>query len=355
MTDTARDSRPNFPMNAWYAAAYDVELRRELLPRTICGKKLVLYRRADDAIVALEDACWHRLLPLSKGRLEGDNLVCGYHGLVFNPEGRCVGMPSQETINPSACVRRYPVVERHRFAWVWMGDPALADPARILDISLFDRPDEYTTIVGHMLVRGHYQLVIDNLLDLTHAAYLHVDTLGAPPEQMLAPDRFKFDFREAAQMVEASYLFGDMPTPPQLQPFWPEAHGDGRGVMQWHAPSNLSLAVSIDDPARPQAGQYRQPSLHLLVPQDEQHTHYYFAVARNRFLNSAEHSALIERDMRRAFEQEDEPMIRACQQLMGTPALFDLKPVLLPTDVAAVRARRLLDQLIAQEQRLAHT
>ena len=63
------------------------------------------------------------------GRLEGDEVVCGYHGLVYNAEGRCTHMPSQETINPSACVRAYPVVEKHRFVWVWPGDPALADPA----------------------------------------------------------------------------------------------------------------------------------------------------------------------------------------------------------------------------------
>ena len=81
-------------------------------------------------VAALEDACWHRLVPRRKGRLEGDALVCGYHGLKYNSQGRCTFMPSQETINPSACVRAYPAVERHRFVWLWMGDPALADPAR---------------------------------------------------------------------------------------------------------------------------------------------------------------------------------------------------------------------------------
>ena len=119
---------PDFPRNAWYAAAYDVELKHELLPRTICGNQIVMYRRTDGTPVALENACWHRLLPLSKGSLEGDEVVCGYHGLMYNGEGRCVFMPSQKTINPSARVRAYPVLERHRFVWVWTGDPALADP-----------------------------------------------------------------------------------------------------------------------------------------------------------------------------------------------------------------------------------
>jgi vanillate monooxygenase len=61
-------SQRAFPLNAWYAIAWDAELRHELFPRTVANKKIVLYRRSDGRPVALEDACWHRLLPLSKGR-----------------------------------------------------------------------------------------------------------------------------------------------------------------------------------------------------------------------------------------------------------------------------------------------
>ena len=129
-----------FPLNAWYAAAYDVEVRHALLPRTICNEKLVLYRRTDGQVAALEDACWHRLMPLSLGRLEGDEVVCGYHGLVYNSQGRCTHMPSQETLNPSACVRSFPVAQKHRFVWIWPGDPAKADPALIPDMHWNDDP-----------------------------------------------------------------------------------------------------------------------------------------------------------------------------------------------------------------------
>lgn len=97
-----------FPMNAWYAAGWDAEIKHALLPRTICGKHVVMFRKGDGEVVALEDACWHRLVPLSKGRLDGDTVVCGYHGLKYNAQGRCTFMPSQETINPSACVRAIP-------------------------------------------------------------------------------------------------------------------------------------------------------------------------------------------------------------------------------------------------------
>ena len=108
-----KTEKSNFPLNAWYAAAYDVEVGRSLLPRTLCNQKLVLFRKEDGSVAALEDACWHRLMPLSLGRLQGDEVTCGYHGLVFNAQGRCTHMPSQETLNPSACVRSFPVQEQY--------------------------------------------------------------------------------------------------------------------------------------------------------------------------------------------------------------------------------------------------
>ena len=103
-----------FPLNAWYAAAYDVEVRHALLPRTICNQKMVLFRRTDGQVAALEDACWHRLMPLSLGRLEGDEVVCGYHGLVYNSQGRCTHAIIQDTVQ-FAKLGLVIVDEQHRF------------------------------------------------------------------------------------------------------------------------------------------------------------------------------------------------------------------------------------------------
>ena len=166
-----------FPLNAWYAAAYDVEVKAALLSRTICGQKIVMFRRRDASVAALEDACWHRLLPLSKGRLHDDQITCGYHGLVFNGDGRCTHMPSQETLNPAACVRAFPVVEKHRFVWVWPGDPALADPAQVPDLHWNDDP-AWAGDGKLITVKCDYRLVLDNLMDLTHETYVHGCSIG---------------------------------------------------------------------------------------------------------------------------------------------------------------------------------
>jgi vanillate O-demethylase monooxygenase subunit len=127
-----------FPLNAWYACAYDVEIKLELFAHTVCNQTLVMYSRLDSTVAILEDACWHRLLPPLKGRLNGDEGTCGYHSLVYNADARRTHMPSQETINPSACMRSYPLAERHSLVWVCTGDLSLADVALIPDLHRSD-------------------------------------------------------------------------------------------------------------------------------------------------------------------------------------------------------------------------
>ena len=168
----------SYPLNAWYAAAWSHEIKHELAARRICDKDVVLYRRSDGGVVALENACWHRLLPLSLGRLKGDEVVCGYHGLVFNSAGRCTYMPAQKTINPSAAVRAYPTIERHRLVWIWPGDPALADPAKMPDFHWNDGTDWVGEGGTFYKLGCDYRLVVDNLMDLTHETYVHVGSIG---------------------------------------------------------------------------------------------------------------------------------------------------------------------------------
>ena len=167
-----------FPLNAWYAAAWSHEVgRREPLGRTVCNMRMVFWRRANSTITALEDACWHRLLPLSMGWLEGDEVVCRYHGLVFDGKGQCTRMPSQDKLNPQARVRAYPVIERHGFIWVWPGDPARADVALVPDMHWNDDP-EWAGDGKTMFAKCDYRLFIDNLMDLTRNSFVHATSIG---------------------------------------------------------------------------------------------------------------------------------------------------------------------------------
>ena len=112
-----------FLKNTWYVCAEPEEITREPFPRTICDEPVVFWRKMDGTPVAFEDRCCHRAVPLSLGAACKAGIRCGYHGLRFDAAGQCVDVPGQTTIPPGARVDSYPVVERHRMVWIWMGDP----------------------------------------------------------------------------------------------------------------------------------------------------------------------------------------------------------------------------------------
>jgi phenylpropionate dioxygenase-like ring-hydroxylating dioxygenase large terminal subunit len=172
-----------FLQNCWYVAAWDTEIGRTPMARTIVGEDVVFYRGEGGAPIALEDRCCHRNMPLSDGRVIGDNLRCGYHGLLYDPAGICIDVPGQPAIPPGAQVKSYPLVERWHWIWIWMGDPALADPDTIPAWDCLDSA-EWGRSPGNdstpLRVACHYELSNDNILDLSHVAYVHENSLGSP-------------------------------------------------------------------------------------------------------------------------------------------------------------------------------
>lgn len=339
-------ARPTFPMNAWYVAAWDAEVGRKLLSRTICNEPMVLYRQTNGKAVALADACWHRLVPLSLGTLVGDEVRCGYHGLQFNAEGRCTHMPSQETINPSACVRSYPIVERHRFIWVWPGDPALADPALIPDLKWMT--DAQWAGDGNMVeVKADYRLVLDNLMDLTHETYVHASSIG---NEALAEAPFDAVHGETTATVRRWVLNEEAPA------FWAAQLGKPGPVDRWQiihfkAPSTIALDVGVA-PAGSGAPEGDRSQgvgmwvIHIPTPSTEQHTYYFWCHMRNYRINEQR----VTREVLQAaggILHEDETIIEAQQQAMNR--LPDREFYNLSIDAGSLWARRLIDQMIDKE------
>lgn len=340
-------ANPPFPMNAWYAAAYDVEVRRELLARTICGKKVVFFRRQDGSAAALADACWHRLLPLSKGRLEGDELVCGYHGLAFDPRGRCTFMPSQETINPSASVRAYPVVERHRFVWIWPGDPALADPAKVPDMHWNDDP-AWTGDGKRIPVKCDYRLVVDNLMDLTHETFVHGSSIGNR-----AVAEAPFDVTHSDRFATVTRWMRDIDPPP----FWAGQLGKPGTVDRWQiirfeAPCTVTIDVGVA-PAGTGAPEGDRSQgvngfvLNTITPETETSCHYFWAFTRNYRLAEQRLTHELREGVSRIF-REDEVILEAQQQAIDEHP--DHEFYNLNIDAGAMWARRLIDRMVAAEQ-----
>ena len=167
-----------FLKNAWYVAAWDHEVTRDLQQITVLGEKICAFRSEAGDLVALEDACPHRKLPLSKGRIKGDTVECGYHGLTFNCVGQCVWAPGAGGIPSNAKVHAYPCHEKYGLVWIWMGNPALADPADIFEIENYDNPNWGINRGAAMELDCNYLLMCDNLLDPTHVAWVHQSSFG---------------------------------------------------------------------------------------------------------------------------------------------------------------------------------
>lgn len=336
-----------FPLNAWYAAAYDVEIKRELLPRTICNKPMVLYRKEAGTATAMADMCWHRLLPLSKGELHGDNVICGYHGLEFDSGGRCVYMPSQSTINPSAVVATYPVVEKHRFVWVWPGDPALADPTLVPDLHWNDDPDWAAD--GKMIeAKCDYRLVIDNLMDLTHETYVHGSSIGNR-----AVAEAPFDVTHSDRTATVTRWMLDIEPPP----FWGGQLGKPGNVDRWQiinfqAPATIAIDVGVA-PAGTGAPEGDRSQgvngfvLNTITPETDKTCHYFWAFARNYKTSEQRRTHELREGVASIF-REDEAILEAQQKAIDDNP--DYVFYNLNIDAGSMWSRKLIDQMIAEEQ-----
>lgn len=336
-----------FPMNAWYAAAWDHEVSRTLLPRKICNSPVVMYRKQDGSAVALVDACWHRLLPLSKGELYGDNVICGYHGLEFDDRGRCVYMPSQDTINPSACVKSYPLVERHRFIWLWMGDPALADPALVPDLHWNDDP-EWAADGKLIHVKCDYRLVVDNLMDLTHETYVHGSSIG---NRAVAEAPFEATHTDTTATI--TRWMNDIDAPP----FWRGQLGKDGNVDRWQiinfqAPSTIAIDVGVA-PAGTGAPEGDRSHgvngfvLNTMTPETDKSCHYFWAFARNYKITEQKRTHELREGVAGIF-REDEIILEAQQQAID--ANPDHVFYNLNIDAGSMWARKLIDKMITDEQ-----
>jgi phenylpropionate dioxygenase-like ring-hydroxylating dioxygenase large terminal subunit len=344
-----------FPLNAWYAAAYDVEVGRALFARTVCGLPMVMYRQTSGDVAVLEDACWHRRMPLSLGRLEGDELVCGYHGLVYNAEGLCTHMPSQETINPSACVRSFPVQERHRLVWVWPGDPALADPALVPDLHW--NHDAAWAADGRVIrVQCDYRLVLDNLMDLTHETFVHGSSIG---NREVAEAPFVATHGDRTATV-TRWMEGI-----QAPPFWAaqirHAHAytgpvDRWQIIRFEAPCTISIDVGVavagsGAPAGDRSRGVNGQVLNTITPESGTSCHYFWAFARNYCLDEQRLTHELREGVARIF-REDEAVLEAQQRAMLAAPSRGFNA--LQIDAGALWARRLIDGMVAREAASRH-
>jgi phenylpropionate dioxygenase-like ring-hydroxylating dioxygenase large terminal subunit len=342
----------HYLLNAWYAAAWDHEVARNLLPKTVASRPIVLYRTAAGQPVALADACWHRLAPLSMGKLRGDDeVMCGYHGIGYDPAGRATFMPAQETINPSATVHSYPVVERHRYVSVWPGDPALADPALIPDLFWNEHP-EWAADGKTIHVKCSYQLIVDNLMDLSHEQFVHGGSIG---HDALSESDFEVTRTENTVTV-TKWMLGIDPPPvwkQALQDRFPDYDGpvDRWQIINYTAPSTIAIDVGVAKagtgaPEGDRSQGVNGMVINTMTPETDGTCHYLWSFARDWCIDRQAITHRMREGVSRIFF-EDEVMLEAQQRGIDANPGYDFYN--LNIDAGSMWTRRIVAAMVAGE------
>lgn len=330
------DERTGFVRHAWYVAALASEVGREPPARRLLDEPVLLYRRLDGTAVALKDHCAHRSFPLSRGHIDGDTVVCGYHGARYGADGRCLQVPSQAQVPPGAVVRAFALREVGPWLWIWWGDPAAADLG-------------WTASTDRLHLRASCVRLHEKLLDLTHLSFLHANTFGTP-DYASAPFETRLD--EAA----GRFSLLRSVSPARLPPLWALPTGlDGVDAARVVESSFLSPALHVVA-AQFYAGhqpEAEQPSrairtAHIVTPETATSTHYFVQHARNFALTDSEMTGFMHTQLRRAF-QEDVDGLEPIETLLGQYP--ERQPeILFQADRASLAMRRYLLRRVEAEQ-----
>jgi phenylpropionate dioxygenase-like ring-hydroxylating dioxygenase large terminal subunit len=351
-----------FLRNAWYMAGWADELKPgAVLARTICGEPIAFFRGLEGQLGALEDRCCHRHYPLAAagGSVVGNNIQCGYHGLQFDASGKCVKIPAQDRVPDSVRVRSYPVAERHRCVWLWMGDAARADLSAIPNPGFLDDP-AWGWRGFRLPVKSSYRFLIENLLDLSHSTFLHGATIGTQDQTY----RVDMNTVRGDDEVQVNRWMTNTEPPPTYRKLAElPAKVERWQLIRYIVPTMITLwsgAVPVGVNPReimspfgaPEGGRHGGLGLTLvnfLTPETERSSHYFWAGGED---NKPQDAALIDlmcKELAHAFDQDRE----ACElQQVRTDEKPDAGRISLAADAGGVHAMRILDKAIEAEQQV---
>lgn len=338
-----------FVRNTWYPIAWSRDIGRTLAKRRILGDDLVLYRRGDGAVAALDDVCPHRLAPLSIGKLKGDQIECGYHGLTFDCTGRCVRVPGQAITITQPVVRSYPVTENMGLCWIWMGDPALADPATVFDLPQYHDRENWSAVEGDALLIGaDYLSLADNLCDPAHVSFVHLSTLGNAASEDVPVQYEKQD----GKMLAWRWII-DAPAIPLFQKFGNfTGHVDRWHYYHYYAPSIAvidfgSAATGTGAPEGARDNCVQIYACHFITPVDATTCIDHWLHVKNFQADAATNQALSDQ-FRIAFN-EDKAILEAIQQ-NEAKGLQPSQRLKIAIDAAPAGMRRMVRQMIQAEK-----
>ncbi|MDX3895571.1 aromatic ring-hydroxylating dioxygenase subunit alpha [Pusillimonas sp.] len=335
-----------FLLNTWYVVALSEEVDRTPRAIRVCNEPLVLYRTEDGRVVSMQDRCPHRLAPLSLGHVVGDSIQCAYHGIKFDCSGRCVEIPGDprtgDRLPRKFDVPSYATQEAYGFVWVWLGDQTLASKAPLPPFTEYLEKPGWERLQGYQSTKANVSLIIDNLLDLSHEAFLHPNTIG---NTAVGESPAKITVLDAS--IEVERLMPDCPPPAMFK----NAAGFSGNIDRYQRVVFTPPAFCVVVRATPVAGSEGEPLEwfvhHLLTPQDSTSTHYFFALTRNFAVGNAAITETLTQGTRRTLA-EDHVMLEAQQRSLADISL-ESRRLHTAFDGAPTAGRKLMQQLLAAE------
>jgi vanillate O-demethylase monooxygenase subunit len=332
--------------DCWYMAGWSDEIGEGGVARGICDEPIYLYRLESGDVAAMADRCPHRFAPLSLGSRDGDNLVCGYHGLTFSPLGQCVRNPYSERIPSTFKVRTYPAAERHGIVWLWLGKPEAADETRIPDFGFIPDSASSRTVHGYTLMNANYEYGTDNLLDLSHIEFVHKGSIAGQGVIFAG----QHSVRVEGETLHSDWFMPDVALPSVAYGRYPpETRVDHWLEMRWNAPASMRLLIGACPHGQPREMGFELPQAHILTPASEHESHYFWTSTRYHDLDSPQTDAMLIEMLGQAFNHEDKPMIEAAYANVRGKDFWQERPLSLGVDKGGVRARRMIEAMLKAE------
>jgi phenylpropionate dioxygenase-like ring-hydroxylating dioxygenase large terminal subunit len=333
-----------FPARYWYVAALSSEVGPAFLARKLLSRPVLLFRGEDGRPIALEDRCVHRRVSLSLGQRVGDRVRCGYHGLEFDRTGTCVRIPGQAVIPPQARVDTYPVVERDGLVWIWLAEPSLADEAGIPRYPMCSDP-AFAGRTMMLPIAGAARLLVENVLDLSHIAFVHLKTVGSPYVA-----EFKAETRIDGDLVEVTRVMPGVENPPLYRRALRFDRGDRVQRIRFWPGGNLDLHITIAPAGSADPAAVRNLRVLSPVTPETSRSHFQFCGMYRDFDTGNETLTEFIAEQFRATVLEDQVIIEDQQRNLdsepGAAACISIA-----ADRGPLAARRIIERLQTLEGR----
>lgn len=322
--------------NFWYVACSTDDLDEKPLARVICNEPVVIYRQATGHPAILRNICPHRQAPLSMGSVRGNVIRCVYHGMEFDAQGQCVHIPSQDVIPPRAHIRSFPATERYGLIWIWPGDPQLADEALLPRLPWREQSEWNSEIIQYFHVKGEARLMNDNLLDLSHVAFLHANSIGFDSNRL---DDDPLQVIVDGDTVSTQRVFKNTVQAPAHKA-WRELKEpiDRTQQAQWHPPGVVNVLARNEN----EEDCVDLRADHFITPETDCTHHYFVAMSRNFRIDDAELTRKLDEGARKVHMEDVE--IAEAQQSMR-PWTGSTPDMALKADKAVTAAHRIVQRL----------